>query len=272
MLDAKTIAPLVISEDTTINFTSVHNVIELWGKCLETDYFSDTVSYSSNKYTVTNSAIVGLKDETMYGFKAPATNLGGDSLQFNSLTAYPIICENNVAITAGRIESGKSYVVKYTTSGSSGYFYFCGEYQIAAIAKLYSVEPSADKKASDIANEPTKNISYVIEPDNPFCCDLEGMGEIRDIKSGSEYESIYSEDLATQRAKYELWKATDLLDSITLEMTEVPWLDVNQKIEYTSKATGKTETYLVKKKSGSTSKGTMTIECTKFQPLYSWTT
>ena len=271
VLDAKTIAPLVISEDTAIKFTSVHNVIELWGKCLETDYFSDTVSYSSNKYTVTNSAVVGLKDGTMYGFKASATNLGNDSLQFNSLTAYPIICEGNAPITAGRIENGKSYVVEYTVSGSSGYFYFCGEYQIAAISKLYSVEPSADKKASDIASEPTKNISYVIEPDNPFCCDLAGMGEIRNVLSGSDYESIYSEDLATQRAKYELWKATDLLDDITLEMIEVPWLDVNQKIEYTAKATKQTEIYLVKKKSGSSSKGTMTIECTKFQPLYSWT-
>jgi hypothetical protein len=123
-----------------------------------------------------------------------------------------------------------------------------------------------------LANNPTRNISYVVEPNSPFCRDLEGVGEIRDILSSGEYENIYSEDLATERAKYELWKATDLLDTITLNMIEIPWLSVNQKIRYTSNVTGVTDTYIVKKKTGSSTGGTMTITCQRFQPLYPWTT
>ena len=271
VLDSTMLDSLVLSENTDIDFKSVYNVIEIWGKCLETDYYSDSVIYSSNLYTVTDASVTALSDGQMYGFKAPTTNTGTDYIQFNSLGSHQIICEGNAVIGAGRIVADHSYVVKYTVSGSTGYFYFCGEYQIASVVKLYSAEPSSAVKANDLANEPTRNISYVIEPDSPFCCDLEGMGEIRNVLSGGEYENIYSEDLATQRGKYELWKATDLLDTVTLEAIEVPWLDVNQKIEYKSNMTGETETYIVKTKSGSSTGGTMSIKCVKFQPLYSWT-
>jgi len=208
----------------------------------------------------------------MVGFLAPSDNTGGDYFKVDSFTSYPIICENNAAITAGRIKSGSAYVLKYVISGSSRYFYFCGEYQVCAVSILVSKEPDSTIKTADLANNPTRNISYVIEPASPFCRDLPGVGEIRQVFSGGEYENIYSEDLATERAEYELWKSTDLLDTITLEMLEIPWLTVNQKIEYTSNITGIKDTYIVKKKTGSSTGGIMTIICQRFQPLYPWTT
>ena len=272
VLDAETIAPLVISEDTSIDFSQIKNVIELWGKCLDADYYTETVSYSSAKYTGTYSGVTGLSNGTMFGFLAPSTNTGNDYFQVNALTSYQIFGENNTALTAGKIQSGHAYVVKYVVSGSSGYFYFCGEYQIASVAILVSAEPNSAVKSADLSNNPTRNISYVVEPTSPFCRDLDGVGEIRKILSDGEYENIYSEDLATERAKYELWKSTDLLDTVTLNMIEIPWLGVNQKIEYTSNVTGVTDTYIVKKKTGSSTGGTMTITCQRFQPLYPWTT
>ncbi len=271
VLDASTINPLVISEDTSIEFSQIKNVIEVWGECLKTDYYTETVSFSSGVYTATYGTIAGLTDGLMIGFLASNDNTGDDYLTVDDFTSYPIICEGNNAISAGRIKSGKAYVVQYVESGSSGYFYFCGEYQIAAVSILVSEYPDDTTKASDLENNPTTNISYVVEADSPFCRDLDGIGEIRKVLSDGEYASIYSEDLATERAEYELWKATDLLDTITLRMVEIPWLGVNQKIEYTSNVTGVTDTYIVKKKAGSSTGGTMTITCQRFQPLYSWT-
>lgn len=272
VLDANMMSNLVISEDTSIDFSQIKNVIELWGKCLDANYYTATVTYGGAKYTGTYDGVSALVNGKTFGFLAPSTNTGNDYFQVNALTSYQIFGENNTALAAGKIQSGHAYVVKYVVSGSSGYFYFCGEYQISAVAILVSAEPDSATKAADLANNPTRNISYVVRPTSPFCRDLDGVGEIREILSSGEYENIYSEDLATQRAEYELWKATDLLDTITLDMIEIPWLGVNQKIEYTSNVAGVTGTYIVKKKTGSSTGGTMTITCQKFQPLYPWTT
>ena len=131
-----------------------------------------------------------------------------------------------------------------------------------------SREPTAEEKAADAADSPTTNISYVVEPDTPYGVDQ--IGVIRKVCSGGEYSDIYSEDLALQRAEYELWLASDMKNEILLEMIEIPWLGVNQKIEYTPGITGEKTVYMVKSKSGSTTGGTMTINAVRFQPLYPW--
>ena len=128
--------------------------------------------------------------------------------------------------------------------------------------------PTAEEKAADAVDSPTTNISYVVEPDTPYGVDQ--IGVIRKVCSGGEYSDIYSEDLALQRAEYELWLASDMKNEISLEMIEIPWLGVNQKIEYTPGITGEKTVYMVKSKSGSTTGGTMTINAVRFQPLYPW--
>lgn len=131
-----------------------------------------------------------------------------------------------------------------------------------------SREPTAEEKAADMADSPTTNISYVVEPDTPYGVDQ--IGIIRKVCSGGEFADIYSENLALQRAEYELWLASDMKNEISLEMIEIPWLGVNQKIEYTPGITGEKTVYMVKSKSGSTTGGTMTINAVRFQPLYPW--
>lgn len=70
-------------------------------------------------------------------------------------------------------------------------------------------------------------------PESPFYI-YGSVGEIRLVLYGGEYDNIYSDDLAQQRANYELWKRTRLEDTITLTCIPIPWLDVNQLVEYTS--------------------------------------
>ena len=54
-------------------------------------------------------------------------------------------------------------------------------------------------------------------------------------------------------------------DDINLTMVIVPWLEVNQKVEYTSKLTGNTNQYIIKSISWSTLDGTMTMNMYKFR-------
>lgn len=136
----------------------------------------------------------------------------------------------------------------------------------AAIVKLVSVEPTQEQMDYDIEHEPYDNIAYVVDPDSPYT--VEKIGEVRQVLSDGEYSNIHTDELAMERAKYENWLSTDLLDSIDITMMDIPWLDVNQKIEVN--VDGVKDTYLVQHKSGSSSDGTMTINCTRFQPIYSW--
>lgn len=136
----------------------------------------------------------------------------------------------------------------------------------SAIVKLMSREPTQEEIERDLLVEPTENIDYVIDAESPYCVDK--IGEYRQVLSGGEYDNITTDDLAMQRAKYENWRSTDLLDRISVVMVDIPWLDVNEKIEIPIQDT--VGTYVVKQKSGSSSEGTMTIQCVRFQPIYSW--
>ena len=76
---------------------------------------------------------------------------------------------------------------------------------------------------------------------SPF--NINKIGEINYI---IDDESIYSQELAKDRAKYELYLHARLNDSISLEIIPIPWLnDVNIKISYTNESAGIEGEYLI---------------------------
>ena len=56
------------------------------------------------------------------------------------------------------------------------------------------------------------------------------IGEIRLILKDGEYNNIYTDKLAMERAKYELYLHCRMEDTIDLILVPIYWLDVNQKI------------------------------------------
>ena len=56
--------------------------------------------------------------------------------------------------------------------------------------------------------------------------------QVRIVLSGGEYDNIYSNDLAMQRAKYEIYLRSKRHDNLSLTVVPIYWLDVNQIIEY----------------------------------------
>lgn len=77
-------------------------------------------------------------------------------------------------------------------------------------------------------------------------------------------EDLYSNDLCYNQAEYETYKTTALMDTVDLTMVIIPWLNVNEKVEYRSKITGNTEQYIIKSISWSTLDGTMTLNMYRF--------
>lgn len=71
-----------------------------------------------------------------------------------------------------------------------------------------------------------------------------------------------------QRAEYEVWKSTRLQEQTEFTMITVPFLDVNQKIEFTSLRTGVKKQYITKSISGDLMSGIMSVSAIKFYPLY----
>lgn len=100
--------------------------------------------------------------------------------------------------------------------------------------------------------------------DSPFS--IARIGERMEVLSGGDYDLITTNDLAQQRADYELWRLTRLNDGMSLETIAVYWLDVNQKIAYTSKITGVSAEYLIKQIAYSSADSTMSLSVIKFYP------
>ncbi|MBR0596969.1 DUF5048 domain-containing protein [Sinanaerobacter chloroacetimidivorans] len=257
ILDADTLSPLVISENLSNSFENVKNVTDIWGKCIDADRFAETSTNTGTQYNITLADFT-LESNMYIGFKTNIATVSS-TLKINALTAYPIVDANEANVA---LEANKAYVVKYY----DGKFYYQGQFQIHAVVKEFSVEPSAEFKAQDIIDEGTTNIKYIINPDSPYCVDK--IGEIRQVLSGEEFDNIYSELRCMERAEYENWKATRLQDRIAVDTIMIPWLRVNKKVSYLSKNTGEIQQYIVKRINRNLLSWTMTIEMIRFYPLY----
>lgn len=103
-------------------------------------------------------------------------------------------------------------------------------------------------------------------PESPFA--ISKIGDWVDVKSDAEYEKIFSNDYARQRAEYELYLATRLNDTVSLECVTIPWLEVNTKISYTPYGKDKAQEYLIKSISLEAASGTSSIELMRFYPEF----
>ena len=96
--------------------------------------------------------------------------------------------------------------------------------------------------------------------------------QVRLVCSGGEYDNIYSDDLAQQRARYEIYLKARLHDSINIKSVPIYWLDVNQIVDYTlpNNTTEENDYWLVKSISTDVSTdGTQSISAIRYYPEYS---
>ena len=115
--------------------------------------------------------------------------------------------------------------------------------------------------------------SYDNNPSSPFYVGdpigSSSVGRIRIVLYGGEYDNIYSDDLAKQRADFEIYQRSRLNDSISMETIPIPWMDANIVISHRFGQKQEPSKYIVKSFSVDyATGGTMTINAISWYPYY----
>lgn len=228
---------VVLSESINTDFSTVKNIIEVWGKTLNPSHYADA-TVSGDTYQLNIADVSKYRNNMLYGFTAPSI-IENPKVQINSLGALPIVNEDgtNAVIPEAEIY----YVVKYQEEPNN--FLFMGYQQPYAV-----VEDN--------------------NPESPFYVDGP-VGKIRIVLQGGEYDNIYTNDLATQRAEYELWLRTRLEDNVTLSCVPVYSLQTNTVVSKTLTNQTSPTLFIIKTISTNLSyQGTQTVQMITYYPLY----
>lgn len=231
----------VISESIDIDFENVKNVVEVFGRVHDVESYSSSENtiIENGNITTTWAGVESFENFQMFGFSLPDDINYSDGIKIVNLGTHNLVNSNGDSIT--KLQKDKYYVISYQSDGT---FLFLGGNQAYAIWK--------DEN-----------------PESPFYINGE-MGEINIPLYGGDYDNILSDELALQRAKYEIYKRCRLNDAINLNTAPIYWADVNWKVSYKSyNSNNIAQEYMIQSISTPLSvTGTQSIKLIKFYPLY----
>ena len=268
VLDDSIIQKILVDEQTATSFSSVYNHIVIWGNMNEPEYYTENVTVDGSTY---KASVIEFKvdDETEetteivyeeyknfdeFSIRIPSTNVDNQLLSINSLTAYPIVYEvldNFEPLPKGYLDANTDCVFRYRKDTND--FLFLGQYQ--CYGECYLTNNLNDTNKYAVTNDKS---DFVIEE----------IGTRLKTLNGGDYDNIYTDSLACQRARYELYNATNKQETLTLNVIAVPWLDVNQIIEFTSNTNHETNKWIITNISCDYSTYTMTVNASRYYPVY----
>jgi hypothetical protein len=266
----------LISEGKESNFSEIRNTTEIWGKELECDYTAVSCVQSNETYNVTiDSSFVAYVDGDTYAVVPNADSVLNQKINIQSLGAYKVYNMSGAGtyteIPVGAMKAGMAYSIRYTQSK----FVLVGELQVRCIVQEIIAMPSEAAKQYYKEQNNCNNVEWVVNPDSTYACTIAPTtgritGEIKQVLSDGDYADIYSTDLAFERARYENWLKCRLQDRVSFEAILIPWIDINQKIQYTSPITGDVGTWIVQSVSYDFENWTMSVAASRFYPSYPW--
>lgn len=285
LIDNDFIQRILISENTSVDMTTVRNVCEVWGEVIETDFYSEECTYENNVYTAT----VEEYDEKYYNgdtiaLKIPAVNEKEAKININGLGEIGIYNDaSEKLIEANAMKANEVYAFKVRKKHENGQdiqgMFLLGQWQPHAINVLTDGKKSgqyitsSDGETYELYSQEyfkkfynCERVDMVIVANSPFT--IQKLGEILDVKTGGEYENITSDDLAADRAKWENWKNCRLTDNITITTALMPFLDVNKKVSYKPSDSDTERQYIISSISHDFSGFTTSITMYRFYPLY----
>ncbi len=285
ILDNSFLQKVLISENTSVDMTTVRNICEVWGKVIEADFYSEKCSYTNNIY---NATIDGYEEKYYSGdiiaLKVPSANQENAQININNFGIIGIYNEaTEESIKANELKANEIYAFKIKKKRVDQQdvikAYLLGQWQPHAINVLTNGRKSgqfvtsSDGKEYELYSKEyfqkfynCERVDMTIIANSPFT--VEKLGEIPDIKIGGEYENITSDDLAADRAKWENWKNCRLTDNITITTALLPFLDVNKKVSYKRSDADREYQYIITSISHDFSGFTSTITMYRFYPLY----
>lgn len=284
-IDNSFLQRVLISENTTVDMTTVRNICEVWGQVIEADFYNEECTYSNNTYS---STIAGYEEGYYNGdviaLKIPSINQAGSKLNINGFGIIPILNEaNEEPILANMLKPNEIYAFKIKKKRVDKQdvvkAYLLGQWQVHAINVLTNGKKSGKFVTSSDGEEyelyskeyfqefyNCERVDFTIIANSPFV--VEKLGEIPDIKVSGEFENITSNDLAADRAKWENWKNSRLTDNITITTALLPFLDVNKKVSYKRSDSEREHQYVISSVSHDFARFTTTITMYRFYPLY----
>lgn len=236
---------IVVSENVTVDFQNVKNYIEVYGRTHDPQYFSTNTTISTTNINLTIANVTDYEDGVIYGFtlsnNLELTNL---QLRINSLYYRDVLLDDGSPAVIMPETGEVYYCIQYVANaGGTPYWRWLGHLQAYAVVQDTN-------------------------PRSPFYING-SVGVIRLPLYGGDYDNCMTDDLALQRAKYELYLHSQMQNSITISCVTVPWLDVNTLVEYTLNKNNQKDKYIIKSISyGFDVDDYMQVNMIKFYPDY----
>lgn len=276
---------VLISESTSVDMTTVRNICEVWGQVIEPDYYSEECSYKNNTYSASiDKYEKEYRNRDLIGLKIPEPNQDNAQININRFGAVGIYNEaDDKPVKANVLKPNKAYVFRIMKERVDEKevikAYLLGERMVHAMNVLTNGKKSGkfvtiyDEGEYELYSEEyfrkrynCERVEMTVIPNSPFT--VEKLGEILDVKTGSEYENITSDDLAADMAYWENWKNCRLTDSITITTALLPFLDVNKKVSYKRSDSDREHQYMISSISHDFAGFTSTITMYRFYPAY----
>lgn len=229
-----------ISETVAVDFEAVKNSVEVYGVVHEPSFFceSDKVTISGAEIALEVAETFELEEYQLVGFVLPSDVSGNITININNGGAKKLVNSARTRITS--LAADTYWTITYTADGE---WLFLGHAQAQAKWK--------DEN-----------------PNSPFY--IGGtLGEIYMPLYGGDYDNIQSDELALERAKYEIYLRCRLNDSINVTTVPIYWADVGWKVNYRPLDGNTINQYLVQSINIDLQPdGNQTWNLSRFYPLY----
>ena len=194
---------------------------------------------------------------------------GGSSAKLYNCSIY----DNGVLIRSFIPCKNASGTVGLYDSVNNQFYQNAGSGTFIAGPEVPSIEDKGGPFWRFMGHQQAQATSYDNNPSSPFYVGdpigSSSVGRIRIVLYGGEYDNIYSDDLAKQRADFEIYQRSRLNDSISMETIPIPWMDANIVISHRFGQKQEPSKYIVKSFSVDyATGGTMTINAISWYPYY----
>lgn len=230
------ICNFVKEETKSHDLTKIANICEVWGQNIEADFVADACTGNSSKWVASVEALTEYKNGDIIAITVPASNNEVVTLNINSLGEKPVKDDDNKLLPQGRLQPDTLYCFRYRKKDDC--FILLGQWQ-----------------AYGMYEEKSKDCPY-------------STANLYEITRVITDDAIYSDSLCAQRAKYEVYMSTFMQDVLSLEMIDIPFLDVNQKISYIPHNETVENQYIVNSISRNSGTGMMNVSLTRFSEDY----
>lgn len=229
----------VISENVSYDFESVKNSVKVLGRTHSVNYFATNVTVNEATINLTIPNLTELTDGALIGFALTQSVYGNIMLNVNNLGDVKLSKLDGSYVTS--LAKGEYWTASYDAANQS--WQFLGHVQ--AVGEWMDDNPHSP--------------FFVGNP----------AGAIKIVLYGGEYDNIMSDELATQRAEWEIYQRCRMNDSITLTSVPIYWAEVNWMVAYTPLGQDVVNQYLIRSiTTDLTYDGTQTYNMIRWYPYY----